>query len=55
VSSSEPSGRACFLLFFILFSFISSCQPSTNEFAFAAASRCRKRPASDNGRTYPAR
>jgi hypothetical protein len=31
VSSSEPAGRALFLLFFILLSFISSCQPSTDD------------------------
>ena len=31
VSSSEPGGRAFLLLFFILFSFISSCQPSTSD------------------------
>ena len=31
VSSSEPSGRAFLLFFFILPSFMSSCQPSTND------------------------
>src|SRR5207253_3159373 len=31
VSSSDPSGRAFPLLFFILFPFISSCQSSTNN------------------------
>ncbi len=31
VSSSESNARAFFLLFFILLSFISSCQPSAND------------------------
>jgi len=31
VSSSEPARRPLFLLFFILLSFISGCQPSTDD------------------------
>jgi hypothetical protein len=31
VSSSDPSGRAFLLFFFILSPFMSSCQPSTDN------------------------